>query len=636
MRTYMKKIIVLAAAFAAASAGGADMFFSYRSFNPEFSAMKDFAAAGVNTVAFLPGNTANSLGDQYSKYPNNWIWFDKYDWDALDRQFDDIIAANPNVEFICILDLNSPLWLTRQLALRGKGMESDSFTQLSNAVANPVWKKATLAYLKAFLEHTEKKYGSRIKAYLMACGQTDEWMDYSRYFAADSKTSAWDKWLKERGKPALEVPRRKRIIKASFENLIRDPQTEADIIEYCDFSGAIIADTIEEFAAATRKIISPDKKIGMFFGYIIQLASGRMVSCGHLSYERIFSSPNIDFFVSPGSYYDRKMGQGSGFMCPNGTRALCGKGWLHEIDHRTPTTRNPNPTLGVAGFDSPWKNQAEVDAGLRREFALAIVNHTSLWCFDMWGGFFTPPETMKTIAQSKKLWDKYANIPAKSAAQIALIVDPQSALYVNDCNPKCEKMFVNMRTKLNAVGAPFEVYSFNDIAKCDMSGIKLFIFPAMFHLTPDRMKILQERVFKNGATSLFLGAAGISDGKSLDVSRVRALTGFDYKTKGVNEKKFADHTRAYICEYDDATPQALRKIAQNAGAKIYIEDFAPVYANEKLVAIHLADGGKKKVSLPKKYSKITELFSGKVAAENADSFEYDFATPDTVLFELSE
>lgn len=619
-----------------ASSYGHEKFFTYRSFNPEFEAMKDFAKAGVSTVAFLPGNTANSLGDQYSRYPNNWIWFDKYKWDILDKQFDDIIRTNPNVTFVCIIDLNSPLWLTRQLALRGQSMESDSFTQLSNAVANPDWRKAVSNYLKAFVEHTEKKYGNRIKAYLMACGQTDEWMDYSNYHSAGFKSLAWQRWQKQYGKTVVEVPRYLRIQKATFENFIRDPQLESDIIDYCTFSSDIIADTIEEFASIVRQRISKDKQIGMFFGYIMQLAKGRMVASGHLSYERIFSSKNIDFFVSPATYYDRKIGQGSGFMCPNGSRLRSGKGWLHEIDHRTPTTKNPNPSLNVAGFDSPWKNQAEVNAGLKREFVLSIVNQTSLWCFDMWGGFFTPPETMKLIKQCKKLWDKYVNIPIEGRAEVALIADPQSAVYINDNNPKCQKVFVDMRTKLNALGAPFEVYSFNDIGKVDMSRIKLFIFPAMFHLTAERKAILEKYIFANGVTAMFLDASGISDGKTLDVSRVKELTGFDYKTKGINQKYFDDHKRVYVCDYDDATPEVLRNIAESAGAKMYIDDLVPVYANSKLVSIHLAKGGKKRVSLPKKYSKVVEVFSDKVVAQNADSFEYDFATPDTVLFELFE
>ena len=620
------------AAVAASTLCGGEKIFSYRSFMPEFEAMKRFADAGVDTVAFLPANTTNSLGDRYSKYPNIWTWFDEYNFDVLDKQFDDILAVNPNAKFVCIVDLNSPHWFTRQEAWNS--MECDSFTQLSNAVSNPRWRRETAKYLKEFLEHTEKKYGDKIKAYLLACGQTDEWMDYSRFSAGRNKTKAWKKWLAERGKKIVRVPTFDRLDHASFEDFIRDPQAEGDILDYCEFSSDIIVDAIDEFSGITRKMVSPDKQIGMFFGYIVQLARGRMVSCGHLSYERIFSSPNIDFFVSPGTYYDRKMGQGSGFMCPNGSRLRSGKGWLHEIDHRTPTTKVPR--LNVAGFNSEWKTQAEVDAGMKREFALTMVNGTSLWCFDMWGGFYDAPETMKLIAQSKKLWDKYAAENAPSMAEVALVVDPQSAVYINETNKKCQKIFVDTRTKLNQLGAPFEVYSFNDIGKSDMSRIKMFVFPAMFHLTPERMAVLEKHVFTQGKTAVFLDAAGISDGKTLDVSRVEKLTGFPYKADGVNVRKYADHTRAYVYDYDKLTPSVMRDLAAKAGATLYTDFETPVFASERLVAIHTANGGKRTITLPKKYAKVVEIYSGKVAAVNADKFEYDFSTPDTAVFELFE
>ena len=42
----------------------------------------------------------------------------------------------------------------------------------------------------------------------------------------------------------------------------------------------------------------------------------------------------------------------------------------------------------------------------------------------------------------------------------------------------------------------------------------------------------------------------------------------------------------------------------------------------------------KRVSLPEKYSKIVEKFTGKVVGENTDSFLYNFASADTALFEL--
>ena len=418
-----------------ASEGSKGSFFAYRSFWPEFSAMRQFKEAGVNTVCIFPANTANSLGQPYCKYPPVWRWFGKYDLDSLNKQFDDVLAVNPGAGYICMIDLNTPLWLQRQLALGGHSAECESFTMLSCACANPAWRKATGEYLEAVVKHMEARYGDRVRAYLPACGQTDEWMDYSRGAAGRTKTQAWRAWLQAHGKAEVPVPALERLDRASFDDLIRDPATEQDVVDYAQFTGDLVADTVLEFAAKTRALIPKHRQIGMFFGYILELTNSRLVWAGHLEYEQLYRSPYIDFFVSPGTYGDRPMGGGSGFMVPNGTRRLHNKGFLHEIDHRTPTYNVKLDEFVSIGWMVPWKDQAQTNAGLKREFALAIINQASLWCFDMWGGVFQTPETMRLVEQSKKLWDQYGATPLKSRAEVALVVDPHSARYLNDLHP---------------------------------------------------------------------------------------------------------------------------------------------------------------------------------------------------------
>ena len=267
--------------------------FSYRSFNPAFVEMKTFADYGVNTVAIFPANTCNSRGDPYSKYPPNWLGIDRYDFSIVDKQIDDVLAINPNADFIFIVDLNSPLWLSRRLALFGHSIESDSFTCLSSTLANPLWQEYTQSYLKNLLKHTEKKYGTRIKAYLLACGQTDEWMDYSSYSAGRSKIKAWENWLTKNGETIRSIPSLERFSTASFENFLRDPKKEKDLLKYIQFNSDLIVDNISNFAKITRENISKDKQIGVFFGYIMELTRLRLVAAGHLGYERLFADKNI-------------------------------------------------------------------------------------------------------------------------------------------------------------------------------------------------------------------------------------------------------------------------------------------------------------------------------------------------------
>ena len=535
-----------------------------------------------------------------------------------------------------MIDLNTPVWLQRQLSLQGHSAECESFTMLSCACANPAWRKTTGEYLEAVVKHMEARYGDRVKAYLLACGQTDEWMDYSRGVAGRAKTQAWKAWLKAHGKDDAPVPALERIDRASFENLIRDPASEQDVIDYARFTGDTVADTVLGFAAKARSLIPRQRQIGMFFGYILELTGSRMVWAGHLEYERLYASPDIDFFISPGTYTDRPMGGGSGFMVPNGTRVLNGKGFLHEIDHRTPTYNCALDEFVSIGWMVPWKDQAETDAGLKREFSLAIINQTSLWCFDMWGGVFKTPETMKVVGQSKKLWDRHTARPLKSRAEVALVVDPQSARGLNDQHPAAAKIYQGTRNKLNRLGAPFEVFSFNDLARAELSRYKLLVFPGLFEITTEKAATLKKYALNSGRTAVFVYAPGLSDGKSLDAARVKALTGTAFRTEGVSTVKRDGWTAVYAGSYDALTPQALRQASTGAGVTIYCDDEVPVYANERLVAVHMAKGGAKTLTLPVACREVKELYTGQVVPVRERRFTYTFGSPDTALFEIVE
>lgn len=75
-------------------------------------------------------------------------------------------------------------------------------------------------------------------------------------------------------------------------------------------------------------------------------------------------------------------------------------------------------------------------------------------------------------------------------------------------------------------------------------------------------------------------------------------------------------------------------LLKKAGAHSYADCPAVVHANARLLSVHLKDGGRRRISLPGRAARVTELISGKVVAENADSFGYDFESPDTRIFEI--
>ncbi len=607
---------------AASTAVNKNLYVCYRSFWPELEMTAAFADLGINTRCFFAANAINSLGFEYCKYPLIWKGIKKYDFDAYDKQVEDLLSANPEAKFLCMIDLNTPYWLTRRFAL-------DSFAEISHAAANPEWIKITTQWMLDFIAYSEKKYGHKIQAYILSGGGTSEWYEYDRGRSSRVKNAAWRRWCQGQGLSlGDDVPSEGALQKAAHENVVYDPATEPEKIHYWHFHNAVIADAILHFAQAARPKIAKDKELGVFFGYYM-VSDNKLVSFGHMDYERVFASPDIDFVISPGNYNDRGMGGGSGSQLVYATAMRYGKRYLHEIDHRTHLVdKQWNAGKG-------WKTQADDDAGHKREAAFAMINHMSLWWFDMWGGWYQKDQTRQLIKRLKELSDQYALDPASSVAQTLLIADPQSAYCVNEKMPHASAMARQFRDKLTRTGAPVDVYSFNDLPAIDLSRYKVVFLPAMLLITPQRAEILKKHVLTPGRTVVWCYAPGISDGQTLDVARVKQWTGSDYKTPGPATVAMDGWTSVYAFDYQTMTPEALKAIMKQGGVHLYTDGPEPVYANQRLLAIHTKDGGPKKVSLPRPYRKVVDVIQGKTVAENTAEFVYPFLTPDTALFELA-
>ncbi len=597
-------------------------FFAYRSFWPEFKAMENFAKIGVNLYAVMPSNAYNSLGEPYCKYPPVWPWKDVYDWESLNAQFEDIIKINPKARFIFMIDLNSPLWLAKSIDFK-MGIGGDSYISLSNSVCTKLWLEPTEDYLKAVVTHAEKKYGDRIEKYMVSAGCTSEWYDRAYGIANLDKIERWHKWRKENKLPPADIPPLQNISKFDFEKRIRDPKIHSLEMEYSRFESDVIIEAMRRFCRIIKDM-TKNKEVGVFAGYLPSTPRNRY------DVEKTYNNDDIDFFGAP-PYYDRTraVGAAGSPQALLNSAFVAGKGWFQEIDHRTHTF-NSQLTKFVRIEDyANAKTQAESSAILKREFSYATIYHSSMWCFDMWGGVFSSDETMEVVKRSYEIWKKFSEDKSEISCDIAIIGDTNSFQYTSR---------VNMREIYEAMsdaGLPYVAFNFADLNKIDLKKYKLVIFPHTFEITPEREKILREKVFTDNKTVMFIDVFGISDGKSLDISRIEKYTGFPFASdKAILEKNMSSWKSVFIPRNKNIDGKVMREIAKKAGVHFYIKDCDPVFINDRLLCIHTKNGGKKVIALKGKYSKVIELYSNKIIAEDTNNFEYTFQAPDTALFEL--
>ncbi len=603
-------------------------YYAYRSFQPEFSTMERFASIGVNTITLFPANTSNSLGQPYCRYPANRFWFDTRDFTSVGRQFDDVLLHNPAANFIVMVDLNSPDWLTRQLALNHES--GDSTTHLSEVLVNSRWLADTEHYLEAFLEYCESNYGVRIEAYVLACGNTDEWFDHNGELCGLAKERAYLEYRRRQGLDPEPPPSALKLNSPDFDGLLFDPACSGGVLAYRRFCNELVADGILRFARIAKKVIRPGVEVGVFYGYLHDRLG--IAESGHAALRPVLDAPEVDFLISPGSYCDRAIGGGSGWQSLSGSERLAGKRHLHECDQRT-HTYNPVLSEHVRLDFQCWKNTREDIAGVRREAALSIIGDSSLWWFDMWGGFYQEPELLAELGRLRELYDRFATLRAEPVDQIALIVDADAAYYFDQRSPRQREFQRHARIALNHVGAPFDSYLFDDLGRIpDFDRYRLVILANQIEITPAKAEVLKKFVYCGGRTVLTLYAPGLSDGVSLDPERVRRWAGVPFGSAGLAVTEEEKCRKAYLARPGDLTAGMLRDLAREAGILLNVSREAPVYADSRLLAIHLAEPDAVTVTLPAGAESAVELFSGRRV--NGAVFQWDSPGCETLLFEL--
>lgn len=608
-------------------------FFGYRLPYAEFQTqdketLRYMGKIGVNPIILSPMNTATSLGVPYSPYPPIWRWYGSYDFDLLDKQFKDVLHEHPDADFIVMVDLNSPMWLARQMCV-------DSFYDISECALDERWCNLMLDYLEKFLTHCETSWKNRIRGYLLACGRTQEWIEYNAMKAGLRKTANYPAWCKKEGLPLLPIPNGAEL-KQAAKGIVFDPATQQHIIQWQRYSCAVTADLAIRFVSAARQWVRPGLELGYFFGHVVHELS----ATGHNDVERAFRTAPPNFQIGAACNCPPEMGAGGGDIGIDHMYSRYGVRYVHEVDRILSTS---NTTLGGGDIrlltedNAPiWRgtqNSAEDIACIRREMAFALIRKQAIWWFNIWGNAFRTSEVRNELASMKKLWEDYAPRSTGSDADILVVYDPESCYYLNSSAPEC----AILRQTLSRAGLAFDTALTTDLAYGIPDRYRLVIFQNPVHLTSQSLQHIRENVLKNNRTILWLLGPGLVTDDRYSPETVRELTGFEPGSAGLCSRDFAGYRSLFAADARVAdTPEVLKKIAAEAGCHAFLRNIpAAWWSSPEFLMIHTAKGGRDTVYLKQKVKQVTELFSGRVIAENTDHFETGFQAPETVLYYLS-
>ena len=605
---------------------------AFKSFRPTEKNISDFYKAGVKFFCVLSTGMESATKDiYYSNFGESWIDDYSYDFKPIDDQIELFLKYAPNAYLDIMLQIDTRKWWLEKYP-----EYPNSFWCLSQMCADEKWRKAACAYLKAAVAHIEEKYGEKVFAYHILGGTTTEWLsDGDKEDASEMKVKAYKEYLNDDEaviptKEERELP---------IEQVFLDPTKDANLISYRKFHAEVIADTILYLAKGIREIIGYDKLLGVYYGYIFELGGPRLWNAGHLAYEKIFNSKEIDLIAGPSPYsWWRRCEGTSGVMCTVDTLTLNNKLYFQEQDHRThlPMKQFPSDKVLVGGSGAK-KRQETIDM-IRREFMYTQSKGLALWWFDMFEGWYYEDELMAEIKKCTELAERLAAFPNKNVAEIAVITDPEAMYYLNKNAHVNSELLTWERAELSNIGAPYDLFSACSLDKIDFSRYKLVIFLAQVKANEKYTQIINEKIKKDGRTVMWIYAPhyvsdslsvdGISEIVDMKVQRLcqaesivkcnELRFGFTYSkdtmffvrvdgddsfcstepnveilgryqislAPALVRKNCGDYYSVF-CGSGYVTADIFRKIAEEAGVHIYTKDTAnAVYVNENMLGVY--------------------------------------------------
>ncbi len=661
---------------------------AYRSYRPTPELIRGFAGTGLKLANITHTGMLCTLDVPYSLFGEVWTGPEQFDWKAFDAQMALFETNAPGAYYNIALQLD-----TRDWYLAAHPECSNSYWNLVETAGHEPWRVDTAASLQAFLRQIEARYGDRVFAYSLLCGSSTEWYTNSQGRGRPEaqirehpiKMAAFRKFT---GDPSATMPPLD-VLQRTSHGIFRDPVADAQALRYWRFHHEIIGDAILYFAGKAQEVLQHRKLLGLFYGYLTQLNSERLLQEGHLGYERVWRSPDIDMIYAPAKYGSPRSFEGaSGYLITVDSLDLHGKLVFHEVDHTTHIARGTVENgRKIPGGDTKLPDTFASRQVLRREFALTRAKGTALWWFDFLGGNYASAEMMAMVAELVRAQNRLRDVPMWSVAEIAVFGDVPSMFHINARSSIADDLLVRPPDELARIGAPYDIYTFSDLdhERQPLKQYKLCIFLNPFLIPKEKRDFIRTRLQADGRTLLWvyapnyiqnngLSTDGISDmtgiavaGREGDDSRVHvaaqgifarlavetryAFGGkisplFEVQDKiaqvwGVYQsngapalvsKKLAQHTAVYSA-VGNLPAAVFREIARAAGVHIYYEGRDPTYINSRLIGIHMqGEAAPEIVFSPGKPFRLEELFDGGTVQVNNGACRLPYQPGATKLY----
>jgi len=663
---------------------------------PDAKHIQQFAKIGVHLYELITKDWKNF----------GWQGEGKFDFTPFDSTVQRLLEADPEGYFFPRIYVEAPPWWRQaypeELAAYADGTKDkeDRFGGTSAVSwASEKWLKDAGEAFARLVRHIRRStYARRCIGFHIGAGIYGEWHRMGSQYLPDvgpRMTEAFRRYLRAKYRNDVQALRRAwNDSQADFETVtclsqeerlhtdwgvFRDPAKCQRVIDYYDCYYDTQNRAVLHFCKIAKRESEGRALTIIFYGYtsnVYWIQEG-----GHLKLQPVLNSPYVDIFCSPHTYVGRRPGQDGGFRALPASLRLHGKFFCDESDEITHLSSKDHPHALY-----PCTREFAVSS-IKRQFVNAVTHNVGQWWFDMESRWFDDPVLMDTLERCFKIAQRAMELPRRSVAEMAVLVDLQSVFYtahwkspggwLNDLllNDQWRELFKS--------GLPFDLYDIEDIHNPKMPHYKVYLFLNPFYVTPERLETIHSVLSRDEATAIWLWAPGVLSPKGIDLENSCMLTGIDLREEDaklkpqvrVTEKGselgipagtvfgidrllkpclrvgrkggtvwgvYADGTpaaawksmgkwKSFLCGTPLVQSHILRALSRKAGCHVYSESDDPLYVNSSFIGMHTASEGEKRLVFPFPVT-VHDAFSGKEVVHNTREVRLSLPKHETVLF----
>ena len=551
---------------------------------------------------------------------SGWLGNDLYDYTEVDKALDGIFEAAPDAYYMPRVKLNvPPTWCAKNpeeaaVFYPGK-LTNEEITELFNkgefdvqgdspnrkvglqSFASKKWLADASEALRRFVEHIENsKYKDRIIGYHIAFGIAGEcahWRawekekikdlrgDYgkafvrgfydwgiAKYGSAENLAKVWNQPNISRENVVLPSPARREHDWRDVREFFRDAPDGAISADMEIFISDCTANALDVFGGVVKKA-SGGKAVGAFYGYYMN--NPRAGYTGHLAYDKLLASKNIDFICAPKMYERNLAGDPGGYQNAAMSVSLK-KLYIDELDN-PPYTHTAGDMSNLSA-----KNLSQTRTVMWREVSKNLSINAGFWWMDLKGGWFTAPDVLGVVSSIEKDIAKLrADKSGKRFAQILYVTDEQSFNCIRPDAILHDDLFRQTYPEINLCGAPTEHYRLSDLDQIDLSKYKMIFFANTIALSSKKWRKLEKRI-PDGTAIIWNYAAGVRPENTFDLENSKKITGMKMEVVENVPQTFAIKGKGMFEGYLDAKkdfgkrrPYPIFKIVPDGNTKILSE-----------------------------------------------------------------